>query len=113
MFEEADRVVDRRVSLNSSFHFQTFLTRSFILTEVTLFFDRLVDADDELASSSLPWQPLLYLVADRGPSSDAGVRLTAAVALRQCMDLWELDPIVFTPYVRPTWLSSFLSFASK
>jgi len=66
---------------------------------------RLVEADDELAGSDAPWQPLLYLVTDRSTSSDAGVRLTAAGALKSAMDLWELDPAVFAPYVRTFPLS--------
>ncbi|KAJ6628769.1 armadillo-type protein [Mycena sp. CBHHK59/15] len=45
------------------------------------------------------WQVLIHLLRDRGPGTDAVVRLTAAIALRECIDTLEFDINVFTPYL--------------
>lgn len=96
-----DRVAHWRVRRPPLFPFLSFCSRSARADQRPSEHLRLVEADDELAASDLPWQPLLFLVTDRSASSDPGVRLTAASALKVCMDLWELDPAVFSPYVRP------------
>lgn len=33
------------------------------------------------------WEVLVHLLQDRGPGTDAVVRLTAAAALRECVDV--------------------------
>lgn len=60
------------------------------------------------------WQILVHIIAERGESSDMAVRLTAAVAIKECVDvsdtfesvmlrqLWELDIGYFTPYLEQT-----------
>ncbi|KAH9938596.1 ARM repeat-containing protein [Fomitopsis serialis] len=45
------------------------------------------------------WQVLLYLLQDRGQGSDEVVRLTAAMALRECVDTLSFDVDVFTPFL--------------
>ncbi|EPT02714.1 hypothetical protein FOMPIDRAFT_1159700 [Fomitopsis schrenkii] len=45
------------------------------------------------------WQVLLYLLQDRGQGSDEVVRLTAAMALRECVDTLSFDIDVFAPYL--------------
>lgn len=39
------------------------------------------------ANDSKVWQVLLYLLQDKGQGSDEVVRLTAAMALRECVDV--------------------------
>ncbi|EMD40680.1 hypothetical protein CERSUDRAFT_111258 [Gelatoporia subvermispora B] len=48
------------------------------------------------------WDVLVYLLQDRGPGTDAVVRLTAAVALRECVDTIEFDADVFAPFLPTT-----------
>jgi hypothetical protein len=38
------------------------------------------------------WEVLVHLLADRGPGTDAVVRLAAAEAIRQCVDVCFLTP---------------------
>ncbi|KAH9947240.1 ARM repeat-containing protein [Amylocystis lapponica] len=45
------------------------------------------------------WEVLVYLLQDRGPGSDAVVRLTAAIALRECVDSYHFDANVFAPFL--------------
>lgn len=62
---------------------------------------------------------LVHLLLDNGPGTDAVVRLTAAMSLRECVDVcndlwifWEatnpnfqsidFDPNVFSPYLAPS-----------
>lgn len=44
---------------------------------------------DESATPNNPviWDALVYLLADRGPGSDAVVRFTAASAIKECLDV--------------------------
>jgi hypothetical protein len=39
------------------------------------------------ANNPRVWDVLIHLLQDRGPGTDAVVRLTAAVALRECVDV--------------------------
>lgn len=39
------------------------------------------------ASDPIIWEILVHLLQDRGPGSDTVVRLTAANALRECVDV--------------------------
>ncbi|KAJ7283929.1 armadillo-type protein [Mycena rebaudengoi] len=48
------------------------------------------------------WTVLVHLLSDRGPGSDAVVRLTAAMALRECLDTLDFDINVFAPYLPKT-----------
>lgn len=45
------------------------------------------------------WDILIHLLQDRGPGTDSVVRLTAATALRECVDTVEFDIDVFVPYL--------------
>ncbi|KIJ70097.1 hypothetical protein HYDPIDRAFT_178457 [Hydnomerulius pinastri MD-312] len=45
------------------------------------------------------WEILVHLLQDRGPGSDAVVRLTAANALRECVDTVNVDITVFAPFL--------------
>lgn len=45
------------------------------------------------------WEILIHLLRDRGPGTDSVVRLTAATALRECIDTVDFDIDVFVPYL--------------
>ncbi|KIM90936.1 hypothetical protein PILCRDRAFT_1173 [Piloderma croceum F 1598] len=53
------------------------------------------------ANNPRVWDVLVHLLQDRGPGTDAVVRLTAAVALRECVDSVGFDANVFAPYIAP------------
>lgn len=46
-----------------------------------------VSSDEECAKLPLVWQILIHLLAERGESSDMAVRLTAAIAFKNCVDV--------------------------
>lgn len=46
-----------------------------------------VYSDEECAKLPLVWQILLHLLSERGESSDMAVNLTAAVAIKECVDV--------------------------
>ncbi|KAF8592605.1 ARM repeat-containing protein, partial [Ramaria rubella] len=56
---------------------------------------------DESTSTSKPqvWEVLQHLMHDRGPSSDPVVRLSAAEALRECVDSVQFDGQSFQPFL--------------
>ncbi|KAF7301791.1 Importin N-terminal domain-containing protein [Mycena indigotica] len=61
---------------------------------------KLVIADSCIAvTDPLLWQILVHLIRDRGPGSDAVVRLSAAIALRECIDTLEFNIEVFAPFL--------------
>ncbi|KAJ3559178.1 hypothetical protein NM688_g492 [Phlebia brevispora] len=45
------------------------------------------------------WELIVWLLKDRGPGTDAVVRLTAAVALKECLDTVSFDIEAFAPYL--------------
>ncbi|KAG5650759.1 hypothetical protein H0H81_011150 [Sphagnurus paluster] len=45
------------------------------------------------------WDVLVHLLKDRGPGTDYVVRLTAAVALKDCLDTLEFEASFFEPYL--------------
>lgn len=45
------------------------------------------------------WEILIHLLRDRGLGTDSVVRLTAATALRECIDTVDFDIDVFVPYL--------------
>ena len=45
------------------------------------------------ASDPVIWEILVHLLQDRGPGSDTVVRLTAASALRECVDVSNPLPV--------------------
>ncbi|KAI0776057.1 ARM repeat-containing protein [Trametes elegans] len=61
---------------------------------------------DECLRANNPklWQVLVHLLQDQGPGSDAVVRLTAAIAIRECVDSLNFDADVFAPFL-PTVVS--------
>lgn len=48
------------------------------------------------------WQILLHLLKDRNPGTDTVVRLTAANAIRECIDTLEFNAEVFAPFLQDT-----------
>ncbi|CDO76254.1 hypothetical protein BN946_scf184470.g12 [Trametes cinnabarina] len=56
---------------------------------------------DECIPADKPqlWQVLVHLLQDRGPGSDAVVRLTAAIAIRECVDSLRFNADVFAPFL--------------
>ncbi|KAH7916807.1 ARM repeat-containing protein [Hygrophoropsis aurantiaca] len=51
------------------------------------------------ASDPNIWEVLIHLLRDRGPGTDSVVRLTAATAIRECVDTNDFDADVFAPYL--------------
>ncbi|KAI0677486.1 ARM repeat-containing protein [Trametes maxima] len=58
------------------------------------------------------WQVLVHLLQDEGPGSDAVVRLTAAIALRECVDSLKFDADVFAPFL-PTVVSALVKLTAE
>ncbi|KAF8914040.1 armadillo-type protein [Gymnopilus junonius] len=56
---------------------------------------------DSCTSPSNPkvWEIIVHLLQDRGPGSDPVVRLTAAAALRECVDAIGFEPAGFAPFL--------------
>lgn len=46
-----------------------------------------VSAEEEAAKLPVVWQILVHLVAERGASSDMAVNLSAALAIKDCVDV--------------------------
>jgi hypothetical protein len=46
-----------------------------------------VSSDEECAKLPMVWQILVHLLGERGESSDMAVRLTAAIAFKNCVDV--------------------------
>ena len=46
-----------------------------------------VTSEEECAKSPLVWQILVHLLADRSEASDKAVQLTAATAIKECVDV--------------------------
>ncbi|KAI0638247.1 ARM repeat-containing protein [Trametes polyzona] len=69
---------------------------------------------DECLSANNPklWQVLVHLLQDRGPGSDAVVRLTAAIAIRECVDSLKFDADVFAPFL-PAVVSSLVQLTAE
>ena len=53
---------------------------------------KLVADECLMANNTVLWQVLVHLLQDQGPGSDAVVRLTAAIAIRECVDVRSLPP---------------------
>ncbi|RDB22808.1 Importin-11 [Hypsizygus marmoreus] len=58
------------------------------------------------------WEILVYLLKDRGPGTDAVVRLTAAVALKECLDTVDFQPSFFEPYL-PTAVAELITLMGE
>lgn len=50
-----------------------------------------VGSDEECAKIPLVWQILVHLLGEDGENTDMAVRLTAAKALKDCVDVSSLD----------------------
>ncbi|WVW79847.1 hypothetical protein I302_101817 [Kwoniella bestiolae CBS 10118] len=61
-----------------------------------------VSADEETAKLPIVWQMLLHLLSERSESTDKAVQLSACIAIRECVDLWELPIDYFIPYLQQT-----------
>nr|XP_031857373.1 uncharacterized protein CI109_007237 [Kwoniella shandongensis]KAA5524445.1 hypothetical protein CI109_007237 [Kwoniella shandongensis] len=61
-----------------------------------------VSGDEECAKLPIVWQLLLHLLSERGESSDRAVHLTAAVAIKECVDQWEMPIDYFIPFLQQT-----------
>jgi len=55
------------------------------------------------------WEVLVHLLQDR---ADAVVRLTAAAALRECVDCIDFDPNIFAPFL-PNAITELISLMSE
>ncbi|KIJ20291.1 hypothetical protein PAXINDRAFT_166384 [Paxillus involutus ATCC 200175] len=58
------------------------------------------------------WEILVHLLQDRGPGSDGVVRLTAANALRECIDTVHFDITVFAPFL-PVVITELMKLMSE
>ncbi|KAJ9092442.1 hypothetical protein QFC21_006824 [Naganishia friedmannii] len=63
------------------------------------FIGQWVSADEDSALLPVIWNALTHLLSYRGEGSDIAVRLSAALAIKQSVDLWELDIAYFEPYL--------------
>ncbi|KAF9451646.1 ARM repeat-containing protein [Macrolepiota fuliginosa MF-IS2] len=61
-----------------------------------------VSEDCASPANPLIWAILVHLLTDRGPSTDTVVRLTAATALKDCMDTVEFSVDYFLPHLPAT-----------
>ncbi|XAO26843.1 hypothetical protein I312_105684 [Cryptococcus bacillisporus CA1280] len=61
-----------------------------------------MSGDEESAKFHIVWQLLLHLLSERGDASDRAVNLSAAVAIKECVDLWELPIDYFLPFLEQT-----------
>lgn len=84
---------------------------------IACFIGQWVSADEDSALLPIIWNALTHLLSDRGEGSDIAVRLAAATAIKQSVDvrnnvlsasvtkltrrqqLWELDIAYFEPYL--------------
>ncbi|GHJ86997.1 hypothetical protein NliqN6_3399 [Naganishia liquefaciens] len=71
-----------------------------------------VSADEDSALLPIIWNALTHLLGDRGEGSDIAVRLAAATAIKQSVDLWELDIAYFEPYLSQI-MSNMLQLVSE
>ncbi|WWC87587.1 uncharacterized protein L201_002477 [Kwoniella dendrophila CBS 6074] len=55
---------------------------------------------EDTAKLPIVWQMLLHLLSERGESSDKAVQLSAAIAIKESVDLWELPIDYFIPYLQ-------------
>lgn len=46
-----------------------------------------VGSEEECAKLEIVWQILIHLLAERGESSDMAVNLTAAISVKECVDV--------------------------
>ncbi|KAK2466318.1 hypothetical protein APHAL10511_001960 [Amanita phalloides] len=58
------------------------------------------------------WEILVHLLQDHGSGTDTVVRLTAAVAVRECVDTIDFDPHVLEPFL-PTIVSELVSLMGE
>ncbi|TDL29402.1 ARM repeat-containing protein [Rickenella mellea] len=58
------------------------------------------------------WEVLVFLLRDRGTGTDTVVHLTAAVALRDCIDANSFDADIFAPHL-PSVISELVRLASE
>ncbi|KAI5451703.1 hypothetical protein NCC49_001352 [Naganishia albida] len=63
------------------------------------FIGQWVSADEDSALLPIVWNGLTHLLSDRGEGSDIAVRLSAAQAIKQSVDLWELNTAYFEPHL--------------
>ncbi|WVO24261.1 uncharacterized protein IAS62_005625 [Cryptococcus decagattii] len=61
-----------------------------------------MSGDEESAKFHIVWHLLLHLLSERGDASDRAVNLSAAVAIKECVDLWELPIDYFLPFLEQT-----------
>ncbi|KAH9943383.1 ARM repeat-containing protein [Epithele typhae] len=62
---------------------------------------KLVSDECLVANNEKLWQVLVHLLQDQGPGTDAVVRLTAAIAIRECVDSLNFDADSFAPFLQP------------
>ncbi|GFZ42911.1 hypothetical protein JCM24511_00629 [Saitozyma sp. JCM 24511] len=106
--------LSRSLSSYGGFDFNAFLTHSggwlaqgvplhrILKRRLAWLIGQWVTSEEECAKLPLVWQILVHLLAERGEASDRAVNLSAAVAIKDCVDLWELDIGYFEPYLQQT-----------
>ena len=71
-----------------------------------------VSSDEECAKIPLVWQILVHLLAERGESSDMAVRLTAAIAFKNCVDVRYPKDCADGSYGRSPLITSYPTYRS-
>nr|XP_018264314.1 uncharacterized protein I303_02479 [Kwoniella dejecticola CBS 10117]OBR86472.1 hypothetical protein I303_02479 [Kwoniella dejecticola CBS 10117] len=61
-----------------------------------------VSADEEAAKLPIVWQMLIHLLSERSDATDKAVQLSASIAIKESVDLWELPIDYFVPYIQQT-----------
>lgn len=63
------------------------------------FIGQWVSSDEESAKLEGVWETLLRLLAGRGQGTDIAVNISAALAIKECVDLWEMPITYFEKYI--------------
>ncbi|KAM5532278.1 hypothetical protein V8D89_014036 [Ganoderma adspersum] len=64
------------------------------------------------ANNATLWRVLVHLLQDQGPGSDAVVRLTAAINIRECVDSLNFDADSFAPFL-PTVVTCLVQLTAE
>ncbi|PIL37210.1 hypothetical protein GSI_00903 [Ganoderma sinense ZZ0214-1] len=65
-----------------------------------------------IANNTTLWRVLVHLLQDQGPGSDAVVRLTAAINIRECVDSLNFDADSFAPFL-PTVVTCLVQLTAE
>lgn len=84
------------------YHYLCVLRHRIVKRRVAWLIGEWMSGDEESAKLHIVWQLLLHLLSERGDASDRAVNLAAAVAIKECVDLWELPIDYFLPFLEQT-----------